>query len=112
VGVSQLAIEYCNALVEDTGLRAQVFPGFDFDAAVTTAYGSLAARDQLLDPLITRINNTNVVSQPHPDDVKAELNSLIDRLTVCGGSCEPGRTATVAKATCAALIGSATLTVQ
>lgn len=112
VGVSQLAIEYCNALVEDTGLRAQVFPGFNFDAAVTTAFGTLAARDPLLDPLITRINNTNVVSQPHPDDVKAELNSLIDRLTVCGGNCEPGRTATVAKATCAALIGSATLTVQ
>ncbi|WP_405243013.1 LamG domain-containing protein [Lentisalinibacter salinarum] len=112
VGVSQLAIEYCNALVEDTGLRAQVFPGFNFDAAVTTAYGTPAARDQLLDPLITRINNTNVVSQPHPDDVKAELNSLIDRLTVCGGSCEPGRTETVAKATCAAIIGSATLTIQ
>ncbi len=112
VGVSQLAIEYCNALVEDPGLRAQVFPGFDFDAGVGTAYGTLAARDQLLDPLITRINNTGVVSQPHPDDVKAELNSLIDRLTVCGGGCEAGRTATVAKATCAALIGSATLTVQ
>jgi len=112
VGVSQLAIEYCNALVEDAGLRSQVFPGFDFAAGVTTAYGTPAARDQLLDPLITRINNTGIVSQPHPDDVKFELNSLIDRLTVCGAGCEQGRTATVAKATCAALIGSATLTVQ
>ncbi|MEJ2602846.1 MAG: LamG domain-containing protein, partial [Gammaproteobacteria bacterium] len=112
VGISQLAIEYCNALVEDAGLRAQVFPGFDFTAGVTTAYGSAAARDALLDPLIMRINNTTIVSQPHPDDVKFELNSLIDRLTVCGGSCAPERTATVAKATCAALIGSATLTIQ
>lgn len=112
VGVSQLAIEYCNALIEDPGLRAQVFPAVDFNAPVTSAYGTVAGRDALLDPLITRINNTGVVSQPHPDDVKAELNSLIDRLTACGGSCEAGRTATVAKATCAALIGSATLTVQ
>ncbi len=112
VGVSQLAIEYCNALIEDGGLRAQMFPGFDFNASAAVAYGNAASRDLLLDPLITRINNSGVFSQPDPVDVKAELNNLIDRLTACGAGCSADRTATVAKGTCAALIGSATLTIQ
>ena len=32
VAIAQLAIEYCDALVEDTGARAAFFPGFDFAA--------------------------------------------------------------------------------
>lgn len=112
VAIAQLSIEYCNALIEDTGARSQLFPDFTFSDPVPTAYGTPAARDNLLDPLIAAVNNTNVARQPVPQDVKDELNVLIDQLTVCGGSCPAGRTETVAKAACAALLGSATMLLQ
>ena len=37
VAVAQLAIQYCDALVEDVGTRATYFPGFNFNAAPATA---------------------------------------------------------------------------
>ena len=112
VAISQLAIEYCNALVEDTTLRASYFPGVDFNASVTTAFGSTAARDLVFDPLLTHVMNTNLTTQPDVATVKTELNSLVDKLTACGSSCASDRTRTVVKASCAAVLGSAAMLVQ
>jgi hypothetical protein len=59
-----------------------------------------------------KVLNTNVSTQPASAGVKAELNSLIDRLTACGGSCAADRTKTVVKATCAAAVGNASMLLQ
>jgi len=112
VAISQLAIEYCNALVEDTTLRSSYFPGFDFGAAANLAFDTTAKRDLLLDPLINRINGDTLLSQPDPVEVKQELNNLIDRLTSCGTACSSDRTLTVAKSSCTALLSSAVMVVQ
>ena len=112
VGIAQLAIEYCNALVDDNALRAAYFPGFNFGAAANVAFNGAAQRDLVLNPLITRTLNTNVGSQPDPADTRVHLDSLIDTLTSCGGGCPAGRTATVVKAVCAAAVGSAPMLVQ
>ena len=112
VAISQLAIEYCNALIEDTTLRGNYFPGFDFSAAANLAFDTTAKRDLLLDPLISRINGNTLISQPDPVDVKQELNYLIDRLTSCGTACSSDRTLTVAKSSCTALLSSAVMVVQ
>ncbi|MCF6217926.1 MAG: LamG domain-containing protein [Gammaproteobacteria bacterium] len=112
VAISQLAIEYCNALIDDTSLRASYFTGFDFLADSTTAFDTTEKRDQLLDPLISRINGSNLATQPDPAVVKQELNNLIDRLTSCGINCSSDRTLAVAKGSCAALLSSAVMTVQ
>lgn len=112
VAVSQLAIEYCNALVSDTTLRGNYFPGFDFTAAAGVAFNTMAKRDQVLDPLLSRIMGTNLATQPSVASVKAELNALIDRLSVCGNCDNATRTQTVVKASCAALLGSAVMLVQ
>lgn len=112
VAVSQLAIEYCNALVEDSSLRAAYFPGVNFNADVTTAFGSSAARDLVFDPLLTHMLNTNLSTQPGVATVKAELNDLVDMLTACGGGCAADRTRTVVKASCAAVLGSAAVLLQ
>ncbi len=109
VAISQLAIEYCNALIENTDKRNSYFSGFNFTAPATTAF---ASRDLLLEPLLDTMMGTNLSSQPDRSDVKSELNSLIDRLIVCGNSCAADRTQTVAKATCAALLGSAITLIQ
>jgi hypothetical protein len=116
VAIAQLAIEYCNSLVEDTVLRTSQFPGFDFNGPVTTSY-SPVGRDLLLEPLLDRALSpavSPVASNPDRAQVKGELNNLIDRLTVCGGtgSCDADRTATVAKSACAAVTGSAAMLVQ
>ncbi len=109
VAISQLAIEYCNVLIEDTGKRSSYFPDFNFTAPVTTAFTS---REQLLNPLLDTMMGSNLSTQPDRLNVEAELNSLIDRLTTCGNSCAEGRTQTVAKATCATILGSAITLIQ
>ncbi len=111
MAVTQMAIEYCNALVEDTNLRATYFPGFTFTDPVTTAFNT-SGRNLIIDKLLTKVLNTNVATQPVSTSAKAELNSLIDRLTVCGNSCAPDRTKTVVKATCAAAVGNAAMLLQ
>jgi Concanavalin A-like lectin/glucanases superfamily len=111
VAVAQLAIQYCDALVEDTGKRATYFPGFVFTAAPATAFNA-AGRTIVLDALVGRMVDPALGTDPAVADVRTEINSLITRLTACGGSCPAGRTETVVKASCAALLGSAVTLVQ
>ncbi|MCP5328295.1 MAG: LamG domain-containing protein [Steroidobacteraceae bacterium] len=111
-GVAQLAIEYCNALVEDAGLRAAYFPGFNFSASASTAFGTPAARDQAFNPLLDRILGVNVGTQPSRAQARAELDALAQRLTSCGAGCAADRTRTVVKASCAAVLGSAATLLQ
>jgi hypothetical protein len=111
VGVAQLAIAYCDALVEDTTLRSAYFPGFNFGAAANTAF-DITGRNQIITPLLTNMLGTNLTTQPDNDEVTEEVNDLIDTLTQCGGSCASDRTETVVKAACAAVLGSATSLLQ
>lgn len=112
VAIAQLSIEYCNALVENASLRDSFFPGFDFSATAQQAFDTTGERDLLINPLLNRALGINLATQPDPAAVKSELNNLIDTLTACGGSCAADRTLTVAKATCAATIGSAAMLLQ
>lgn len=112
VGIAQLAIEYCNALVEDTSLRTGLWGGFNFSASASTAFDTGPERDQIFVPLLTRAMGTSLASQPDESAVRTELDNLTQDLTSCGGSCSADRTKTVVKAACAATIGSAVALVQ
>ena len=112
VGIAQLAIEYCNALVEDTTLRTGLWGGFNFGAPASTAFDTGPERDQIFVPLLTRAMGTGMASQPDESAVRTELDNLTQDLTSCGGSCAADRTKTVVKAACAATIGSAVALVQ
>jgi hypothetical protein len=125
IATAQLAIEYCNALVEDTSKRAGYFPGFDFSAAASSAFDSQTKKNLVIDPLMSNIMGTNLASQPATDGaddgngvstaVRPELSKLMDKLVAsCDAStpCDTTRTATIVKATCAALLGSAVSLVQ
>jgi hypothetical protein len=111
VAIAQLAIQYCDALVDDPTARAAYFPGFDFNAAPAQAFG-VAGRAIVLDALVGRMIAQGVASEPNAAEVRGELDALISRLAACGNSCPAGRTATIAKASCAALLGSAATLVQ
>ncbi len=103
VGVAQMAIEYCNALVE-SNQAAGFFPGLNLAAAPAVAFSSTNA---LIDPLYANGVGINLLTQPADAVVRAELNSLVGKLSSCGGSCASDRTKTITKAACATVLGSA-----
>jgi hypothetical protein len=109
VGAAQLAIEYCNELVDDTGLRAAYFPGFNFGAPAASAFGTPTL---VTGPLIARAVGTGLATQPSAAEIETEVNALIGRLTACGGACAADRTEVVVKAACSAVIGSASTLLQ
>jgi hypothetical protein len=119
--IAQLAIQYCDALVESPQ-AASYFPGLDLNGAAATVFAANSGKDLLIDPLINRMIGANVTSQPSATELKNTymptdpatqgtdprpgLYGLIDTLKVCSGSTCNGRTKLVAKATCGAVLGS------
>jgi hypothetical protein len=136
MAVTQLAIKYCDALVEDTTLRADFFPSFVFTTSANTLFDPLrdaldaleepystpifdysldpVGLNSIINPLLTNFIGSNLDSQPSNDVVSDELMLLISKLAACSvdDSCENDRTETVVKATCAAVLGSATTLIQ
>jgi len=117
VAIAQLAIEYCSALV-DGPQAAAFFSNFDFNLPPATAYAG-SARNQVIDPLIDSFVGIAIQDQPDFVDIRDELgyfttdgirpDNLIDRLLV---SADNPDTRAIAKATCAAVLGSAAMLVQ
>ncbi len=125
VAIAQLAIEYCNVLIDSEPLRSQLFPAFSFNADVGTAYAGRdsAASNALIDPLLDRFLGTTahpLSAQPDRGDARQELENLIygipgsnpARPGLASGGGNATRTRTIAKATCAAMLGSAAMLVQ
>ena len=133
MGVAQLAIAYCDALVEDTSLRNTFFgSGFGFTDDVATAFstGDSAAKNQIVDALydnMVGIGGVILTNMPDRADVKAELISkpadleypgnLFDRLlAICTGdpACnnDAARTRAMVKAMCTTTLGSAVMMIQ
>jgi len=125
VGITQLAIEYCNALVNDTTARDAYFNGFDFNSIPSTAFAG-ANRDLVIGPLLKRMlgidNLTQIETQPEWADVRDELGyvderpgtdhvNLIDRLIERDDS-SSARTADITKAVCAATLGNGALLIH
>ena len=111
MAVTQLAIEYCNALVESPSLASAYFPGLNLDASPAAAL-PVGARGVLIDPLVSRMVGQNLNAQPRVADVTAEVDGLVTRLSACGTGCPADRTRTITKAACAAVLGSAALLIQ
>jgi hypothetical protein len=118
VAIAQMAIEYCNALVNDSTLAAAYFPGFNFGAPKATAYAG-SNRDLIIDPLIDNAMGLFIQTQPDFSALKDELGylppigghpgNLIDRLL---NSADNPSTGAIAKAVCATVVGSAVTTIQ
>jgi len=118
VAIAQLAIEYCNALIEDNGTisATNYFPGFLFGSDPATAF---ANRDLLIRPLVDNFMGIAIQSQPDAATIENEIGynafdpltqrpqNLIDRL-IAGGT----DTRSIAKGACAAVLGSAVMLVQ
>ncbi|WP_299079846.1 LamG domain-containing protein [uncultured Paraglaciecola sp.] len=113
MAVTQMAIKYCDQLVETQNLRNSYFSGFNFNQSASSAFSG-PNRDLVLTPLTSKILGVGLNDQPNNTDVTAELDNLITRLTDCSGGkvCDANYTKTVVKAACAGALGSAAITMQ
>ena len=118
VAIAQLAIQYCDAAVEDS----TIWPASFFSQPAATAF-SVGNRGTFVEPLILRAaghdsDDPQIMSQPSYTAIYSELasfpgaglrpNNLIDRLLAPGTS----DTRAIAKGVCAATLGSAITLVQ
>jgi cytochrome c553 len=118
IGISQLAIQYCNALVSDPKQEPAFFPGLNLNQTPGQAFGTSAGMDLVITPLINSpAVGANLASQPTDAQIRTELYSLITQLVNCSASdptCvqTPTRTQTITKAVCATVLGSATTLIK
>ncbi|MBM4337490.1 MAG: hypothetical protein FJ108_16510 [Deltaproteobacteria bacterium] len=110
VGISRLALDYCDALIENASLRSNFFgAGFDWTLPATSAFSTATQRDQVIDPITTRMLGTSLANQPTAAEAQPLLGTLIDQLVAgcTAASCPASHTRNVAKGVCAAVLSSA-----
>jgi len=134
MGIAQLAIAYCDALVEDSALRDAFFgPGFGFNSNVATAFSGIAEKNQIADGLYNNmvgIGGTALSNMPSLTELRTELvgpddagapaghpGNLFDRLlAICTAdpACtnDAARTRAMVKAMCTTTLGSAVMVIQ
>ena len=108
VAIAQLAIQYCDALVRRTSsTRTTYFPGFNFGAAPAVGASTRRGRAIVLDALVGRMVDPALATDPDVADVRARARRADHAADVPRRLAPRGRTETIVKATCAALLGSA-----
>lgn len=116
MAIIKLAIDYCDVLVENNGLRIQFFGnGFQFNAPVSTAFVNQAARNIIINSLHDQMIGVNVGTQPTSSKTAALLNTLIDDLTqgcVVDADCDATVTRSAVKGACASVLASAAVHIQ
>jgi hypothetical protein len=125
VAIAQLAIEYCNALVEDTTARNALWGGSfnSWNSTPNALFPDAAAENSLIDPLLDRVigePGQELSTQSTRAIFRAELSELINGIpgdtsrnglaATNGGSV--ARTAVIGKAVCSAVLGGAAMLVQ
>lgn len=133
IGITQLAMEYCEVLVNTAvgGNTNTIFGTYDFTQGASTAFVNNAGKALIIDPLLNAANGTGMDTQMNtggtfdeggtvPDasgdtfTTKSELIHLIDNL--CGGAGSCGNTAQqtqlITKAVCTATVAGANTLIQ
>ena len=65
IGIAQLTIQYCSALVNDPALEPTFFPGLNLNQTPAQAFGTNAGMDLLITPLLNSpAVNTTLATQP------------------------------------------------
>ncbi|MES2661770.1 MAG: LamG domain-containing protein [Pseudomonadota bacterium] len=111
MAVTQLAIKYCDSLIEDSLLRSTIFPTVNFNVGPNSAYDAMG-QSNLINHLYDQFIGDNQIQQPTNVEIEEELNDLITTLKNCTNCNTTDRTKTIAKASCAAVLSSATMILQ
>jgi hypothetical protein len=116
--LAQLAIQYCNQMVDTASARTAFYGAALNPAATGTAtFGSagspnVANRDLVINALLTKGINTGLESNPDDTVISAELDVLINKLVSGPTGSSANGTGTVMKAACGAVLGSGTTLIQ
>jgi len=110
IATTQLAMQYCQALVNDPALGPAFFPGMNFSSPPSQAFSTNAGMDLVITPLINNLIGANLASMPSDAQVRTELYSLISNLA----SSDPAKNTTpvITMAACTAILSSATLSLK
>jgi mono/diheme cytochrome c family protein len=115
--VAQLALTYCDVLVDTPSLRSAFFPSnISFTDALTLP-GHAAVNEngqRVLDVLYSKMIGS-ADTQPSKADFDEDMGDLIETLcnpTAGGATCTNDRTAEVIKAACGAALGNAATLIQ
>ncbi len=109
VGISRLALDYCDRMVENTTTRDGFFDqGFDWTQPATT-FAAVGPRDQIIGPLSSKMLGLSLLNQPTAAEVRPHLDTLINQLTAgcTAASCPAAITRNVVKGVCASVLSSA-----
>jgi hypothetical protein len=114
VGIAQLAIQYCNVMVNNPTYAAKVFPGVTFSAGM---FASQAGMDSVTGPLAARVLGSGLHSAPVATTITGpyggagsgtgELTNLIGELCTTSACNSTARVQAVTAAACATAFGSA-----
>jgi hypothetical protein len=110
VGVSKLATEYCDALINDATLRGQILPGFSFTATPTQGLSG-ANRANLTNVLLDQFWGSGLESLPDRSDTISLLSELVGDLLTGENQNDPAVTLKVSKGVCTAVLSSASVTI-
>jgi hypothetical protein len=105
MGITQLAFEYCSALVNDPADRAAFWPDFPWGTSKDTAFNDMT---RVTGPLIEKMVGLSLAGQPAPASIEAEVGFLVNNVLRPGS----GDTNAIMKGACAAVLGSAAMLVQ
>lgn len=125
MAITQLAIAYCNDLVNDPTAANQMF-GLTFDSNLTLNFSDTNTQDQIINPLLEKLMNveytgstptTELSNMPSESSVHTDLANLMTTLaslppkgassSACTPTCTNARTLQIIKATCATAVASA-----
>ncbi len=122
MAVAQLAIAYCDALVDDVPLRDSFFGTFAFGSPVATAFASSTEKNQIVDALYDKmvgIGGVALSNMPSKAQLETELVGPDDATAIAGGHpgnlfsrLSPVSTPAVVKALCTSVLGSAAMIIQ
>jgi hypothetical protein len=114
-GIAKLAVEYCDAMIENATLRNTFFngtPAFEFTSGVATAFNSQAKKDRITNTLITKMIGANLANQPTALEAQTEIGNLLNDLIAASPNGDQVRTRAVVKGACAAVLASAALMIN
>lgn len=112
MGVAQLAIAYCDALVEDTALRDSFFGVINYNNTLGSQLGQVT--DALFNNMVgvDNLGSALTSAQTHAE-LSTELTNLHGKLCTGTSPCNAApRSSAVLKAMCASVIGSANMMIQ
>src|SRR5450631_1648564 len=114
IGVAQLAIQYCNAMVNTPSLAAQMFPGVNLSN--TSLFSTQNGIDSVTGPLAAKVlGNGTLASQPAASTMTGaggELDKLITTLCTTTACNTAARVRAVTAAACATALGSADMLIN